>query len=82
VITTNFVLQRENSKTDIHNIFNLFDPNLKPKAILPQGSTTQPVLKRPVPLKRAATKLTIVNALSRPQIGNKTGNLATTTATK
>jgi hypothetical protein len=82
VITTNFVLQRENSKTDIHNIFNLFDPNVKPKAMLPQASTTKPVRQRPIPLKRVATKLTIVSALSRPQIGNKTGNLVTTTATK
>jgi hypothetical protein len=77
VITTNFVLERENSKTNIHNLFNLFDPNLKPKAMLPQVSTTQSVS-----LKRVGTKLTIINALSRPRIGNKTGTLVTKTATK
>jgi len=37
--TTQLFLQRENSKSDIHQIFSLFDPDLRAKAITPKESS-------------------------------------------
>jgi hypothetical protein len=83
-ITTNLGLQRENSKTEIHQLLNLFDPNLRPKAEQPKIVLTQPapIPKPPVTFKRISAKLTVIAALSRAPIPTKSGSLVTTTATK
>jgi hypothetical protein len=85
--TTKFVFQRENSKTNVHQIFNLFDPDLRPKAVPPKPIIVQtsPLktanVKAPTTFKRLGTKLTVLAALSRPQTGNKpVGSLVTTYA--
>jgi hypothetical protein len=90
--TTNFVFQRENSKTDLHNIFNLFDPDLRPKATPPLKSSIIiptvktpiiiPTVKTPITFKRLGAKLTVLAALSRPQTVLKSGGSVATTNTK
>ena len=77
-LTAKIVSHSENSKTNVHNIFNLFDPDLRPKAMIPkvltiehsQLLTTNP--KAPNTFKRLGTKLTVLAALSRSQTTNKT----------
>jgi hypothetical protein len=84
ITTAKLLFQRENSKTDVHYIFSLFDPDLRPKAEQPKILITQPppTVKPPITFKRLGAKLTVLAALSRPQIPIKTGSLVTTTATK
>lgn len=83
-ITTKFVLQRENSKTNLHNIFNLFDPDLRSKAVQPKPkpplSTSN--TKTPITFKRLGTKLTVLAAISRPQTSNKSRGSIETIDTK
>jgi hypothetical protein len=87
--TTKSTLQRENSKTDVHEIFNLFDPGLRPKAIPPKPVIPQTVVplkaanvKGPTTFKRLGTKLTVLAALSRSQVPNKSVGSLTITYTK
>ena len=83
---TKSALQREISKTNVHEIFNLFDPTLRPKAIPPKPVVvpqTAPAkaanVKGPTSFKRLGTKLTVLAALSRSQVPNKsTGSLTIT----
>ena len=80
-----FVFQRENSKTEVHHILNLFDPKPRPTVdhppkTLPTQITQVP--KTPMTFKHLGTKLTVLAALSRPRISIKSGSLITTTATK
>ncbi|CAF0734478.1 unnamed protein product [Adineta steineri] len=69
--TTKFVCQYEDSKTNVHNIFNLFDPKLRPKAMPPKELTTQSN-KTPITFKRLGNKLALVATLSRHEDNNKT----------
>jgi hypothetical protein len=82
--TSKFVLQRENSKTDLHNIFNLFDPDLRSKAVPPPKPKPLllPNAKTPITFKRLGTKLSVLAALSRPQISNRSRSSVATTDTK
>lgn len=73
--------QRENSKINLHHILNLFDPNLKPKAMPPQPPSSEnpiPVNKAPMSFKRLSTKLTTISAFSKIQAGKKRPSLITT----
>ncbi|CAF2945453.1 unnamed protein product [Rotaria sp. Silwood2] len=81
ITTTKLVSQCENSKTNVHSIFNLFDPHLRPKARISKIITTEHG-KAPNTFKRLGTKLTVLAALSRSQTGNKTTDSINTTATK
>ncbi|CAF1217033.1 unnamed protein product [Rotaria sp. Silwood1] len=67
--TTKISFQCENSKTNVHNIFNLFDPDLRPKAGIPKLITAEHLQhgKTPNTFKRLGTKLTVLAALSRSQ---------------
>ncbi len=69
-ITTSLIFQRENSKTSIHNILNLFDPNVRPKVIPPSPSSI-PTVKKPITFKRLGTKITTLAAFSRMTVGKK-----------
>lgn len=72
--TTKVCFQRENSKDNLHGIFNQFDPDLRPKAMLPKVITVQPKgvnIKAPTTFKRLGTKLTVLAALSRPPITSR-----------
>ncbi|CAF3167435.1 unnamed protein product [Rotaria socialis] len=76
-LVTKIVSQCENSKTNVHNIFNLFDPDLRPKAMMPKVLTTAHSqllatnARAPNTFKRLGTKLTVIAALSRSQTTNK-----------
>jgi hypothetical protein len=80
--TTKLVLQRENSKTNLHTIFNLFDPDLRPKAIQPKPLITTSNVKTPITFRRLGTKLTVLAAISRPQTSNNRNRSITTTDNK
>ena len=72
-----------NSKVYVHEILNLFDPNLKPKAfVLP--SITKPLIiqqKKPsLTLKKLSTKITTVSAFSNTN--KKRSSLTSTTHIK
>ncbi|CAF0804907.1 unnamed protein product [Rotaria sordida] len=84
ITKTKLPFQCENSKTNVHNIFNLFDPDLRPKARISKIITTEHSqhVKTPITFKRLGTKLTVLAALSRPQTSNKTADLITTIGTK
>jgi hypothetical protein len=80
--TTKLALQRENSKTNVHTIFNLFDPDPRPKAVLPKPIITTSNVKTPITFRRLGTKLTVLAAISRPQTSNKRSRSITTTDNK
>ena len=78
-IPTKFTCQRENSKTHVHDILNLFDPNLRTKVVAPQirltsSSSSKEVVsttKAPMRLKQLGTKMTAVSAFSQPKRDKK-----------
>ena len=78
--TAKILIQRENSKIDLHNILNLFDPQLKPKAISPPPppqivlSTSKAALR----FKKLGTKLTTISAFSKAQTDKKRPSLTST----
>jgi hypothetical protein len=88
ITTKKFVFQRENSKTNVHQLFNLFDPDLRPKAIPPKPVIPQTArlkttnAKVPSTFKRLGTKLTVLAALSRSPASNKSVDSLTTTSAK
>jgi hypothetical protein len=69
--TTKFILQRENSKINVHNILNLFDPQLKTKAIPPPPPEIIIATKTPITFKRLGTRIATLNTFSKTQIGKK-----------
>jgi hypothetical protein len=75
--TTKFIIQRENSKIDLHNILNLFDPQLKPKAISPPEIVI-PTSKATLRFKRLGTKITTLSAFSKTQTDKKRPPLTAT----
>ncbi len=75
--TTKFILQRENSKINVHNILNLFDPTLKPKAMRPPEIITS-TGKTKATFKRLSAKVTAVSAFSKTPVGKKHSSLTTT----
>lgn len=79
-ITTNFVFERENSKTSLHNILNLFDPNLRPKVIstVPAAQNLLPTTKAEISFKRLGTKISAINAFSQKRIDKKLPSLLAT----
>ena len=78
--TTQYAFQCENSKINVHNIFNLFDPDLRPKAIQTKVLTSN--VKAPIIFKRLAPKLTALSTLSRAQTNNKIIDSLKTTGIK
>jgi hypothetical protein len=76
--TTNFIIPQENSKIDIHYIFNLFDPELKSKAIPPE--IVKPTTKTSMTFKRLSTKVTTLSAFSKTQVGRQRPSLTATRA--
>ena len=57
------------TKLNIHDLFNLFDPHLRSKAIAPRIRTRKSVpstVKTPVTLKRFGSKLSVTNDLPQP----------------
>ncbi|CAF1500272.1 unnamed protein product [Rotaria sp. Silwood1] len=79
-ITLKLALQQENSKTNVHRILNLFDPNLRPK-VIPLKSSSQKVLsttRMPMTFKRLGTKITTLTSFSRMQVNNKRSALVAT----
>lgn len=77
-LTTKILSRSESSKTNVHNIFNLFDPDLRPKAKITKVLATeqpQPIvsnIKAPTAFKRLGTKVAVVTAVSRPEVANRT----------
>lgn len=73
---TKLAHERETSKSNIHHIFSLFDPDLRPKAIYETERRTKAMSsksfatgengKTPITFKRLGAKLTVLAALSRP----------------
>ena len=70
-IPTKFTFQRENSKAYVHDILNLFDPNLRTKVRAPQilltpsSKTVVSTTKTPTKFKQLGTKIKVVSAFSR-----------------
>ena len=64
-------IQRENSIVDIHQIFSLFDPDLRPKMVPPKPPppkplpTLPPVNKQPITFKRLGARISTIAAFSR-----------------
>ena len=75
--STRFPLQCENSKLNVHNILNLFDPTLKPKAELPLENFISPS-KASLSFKRLSTKISTVSAFTKMQSGKKRPSVAIT----
>lgn len=83
--TTKFILQRENSKDNVHLILNRFDPDLRPKAMLPKVVALPAKgtnVKAPTTFRRMGTKLTVLAALSRPPIASRVDSALMTTGAK
>lgn len=66
---TKLIFQRENSKTYVHNILNLFDPNVRPTVIPPKPS---PTTTKRITFKQLGAKITTLAAFSRIHGGKKT----------
>lgn len=76
------IIQRENSKINVHNILNLFDPELKPKAVPPPpppppSEDVKPIARPSITFKRLSTKITTLAAFSKTQVGKKRPSLTT-----
>ena len=59
----------DETKLSIHDLFNLFDPHLRSKAMPTRkrtGKSIPPLVKTPVTLKRFGTKLSVTNGLPQP----------------
>lgn len=70
---TKISLKQEDSKTNVHNILNLFDPNIRPKVVSLKSSTTNLFLstKPPITFKRVGTKITTLATFSRIPVDKK-----------
>ncbi|CAF3304551.1 unnamed protein product [Rotaria socialis] len=80
ITTAKSVFQRDNSKTNLHHILNLFDPNPRPN-VMPPKLSPQKLLsttKTPMAFKRLSTKITTLTAFSRVQIDKKRSSFLTT----
>jgi hypothetical protein len=71
-IKTKRIFSKENSKTNLHNIFNLFDPNPRPTVIPPPDpplifppKIETSTIKPPITFKRLSTRLTTLAAFSK-----------------
>lgn len=85
--STKLIFHCDNSKIDVHNIINLFDPDLRPKAITPKVLKAEHAqfltnAKVPNTFKRLGTKLTVLATLSRSQNANKIIEPIKTTSAK
>ncbi|CAF1025106.1 unnamed protein product [Adineta steineri] len=74
IIATELITQGENSKVYIHNILNVFDPDIRPKIPL-KLPTIQP--KKSTRFKKVGTKITTLTAFSHMSQGKKQSLLKT-----
>jgi hypothetical protein len=86
-IKTKLTYQKDNSKTNLHNILNLFDPNPRTTAAqppnlpsIPPSTTETSTTKSHMTFKRLTTKLTTLAAFSRMQCGKQQSLLIGTNA--
>ncbi|UJR38503.1 hypothetical protein I4U23_031170 [Adineta vaga] len=77
--TKQYGSEYENSKTNLHTIFKLFDPDLRPKAISSKDRPIHRIMshgKTSGPFKRLGTKLAILNSHFRHDYHSKVHHLA------
>ncbi|CAF1105125.1 unnamed protein product [Adineta steineri] len=74
IIATQLITQGENSKVYIHNILNIFDPDIRPKIPLKLPTIQS---KKSTRFKKVGTKITTLTAFSHMSQGKKQSLLKT-----